>query len=728
MVGCSSVAGGRAARGCQVSSGRGVQSRHVGHQPWSGVRLPIVVLVVSSRQTLPTGDDAVEAAIIARLDVLARARAVVESKGGRCLPAPDPHLVAAWGTTYPGRDDLTSACAAARQIAATIGEGIAIAIDAGMAVMLDEGREQIWSTAIDRALQLAPTLTGGRAHMPSAVPADVEAAWQAAARVARLPPPALDVLRSIAVIGERLDVRELAHLTATSRSVIAALVETLVDDGLVRRDAAGRRQQVLTADAALADVLAASVLSRDRRKLHARLCALLEARLSAGTSPAAAGRIALLSRHARHAELAGRPDAALASLRSAAALALGSDRAGDAVPCLESALALAGRNGDALPMAVQVDVIREAATAIGALRGNASPEVRDLCQRGIALLEHLEGREKATLAPARFELMWGLQTHELVRGEIAKAAATGRHILGIAASIGRDDLRMVASRLAGLTAFMGGELASARRHFQETIDIARTSGEEAGDAAGGIAFASDQVSVALTGQAWVEAVASNMQLSAGLARAAVRSAEARRHPHTEAHVVNVLAARALMIGDRPQALALSRRAHQHACEHGFVYWETWSAMIVAAADPTLAAPVAVASIHAALERYRATGARQAVPFGTVLLVDALLSADRLDDAIAAVRDAMPLVAKDHVRLWRAPLLTAKARIAMRIERRPRGRPPAGWNAAALATEAYAEARLIGATLLAGHAASAMIDIASGGDAADLRAVPHRLLA
>ena len=691
---------------------------------WTGERRQLLALAVSLRSppnpardaACDTSDDDIRqlhAAGVTACQAIAR-------ESGLLITRSYTSITAVWGHPVALPGDFARAVAAARSIIAALGEGASAAIDAGEATVLADAGGLIWLPALEaaraKAESVAPVgvaiaaaagVLAGAAKSKPGAHADM-------VRLDALPRLGRDLVRVLAVLGDPVEIRALPRVLAASSAALQAMVDKLTEDGLVRIEHIRRVRHLAIVEAELAVTARRTVLAGDRRALHRRYAGLL----AGAPGQSATG----LARVAHHAEQAGQFTAALGMLRRATSLARGSDRAGDALACIEAALALIGRGDAGIPAPLQVDVMREAAITIGAVKGNASPQVRSLCQRGIALVEQFDGEAAAA---ARFDLLWNLQAHDLVRGEIADATATGRKVLALAETLGRDDLVGVASRLSGLTAFMAGDLPQARACYQRTLDLGQVHGLAAGDDAmiGGIAapFASDQIAVATVGLAWVEAVAGRTQCSNELARAAAsRVAVIRRHPHTEAHVTSLLAARAHMMGDRAQALSFAKTARALARDHDFKYWETWSSMIAAANDPALDPEQACADIRAALDQYCATGARQAIPFGTILLSAALLAAGRTDEASAALDRAMPLVAAGRVSLWRSSLLGMQARVALRCS--------TATHASALATRSYSEARLIGADLLARQAAGVLITVASGGDDTALRAVTHALLA
>jgi len=153
-------------------------------------------------------------------------------------------------------------------------------------------------------------------------------------RLARLPAPAVGLLRVAALLGDELDPPLVADVTGEPLAAVAEALAAAQAARVVSRDR--------FAHPLVREVLDAQLGAAERLRWHARVGALLADRYRAGSAgPAAAARHLLAA-----AELGGEADAAVEFARLAAADAV--RRAGyeDAGRLLSAALAFAGRPSD----------------------------------------------------------------------------------------------------------------------------------------------------------------------------------------------------------------------------------------------------------------------------------------------------------------------------------------------------------------------------------------------
>lgn len=634
---------------------------------------------------------------------LAASRLVVTSlisaQSGQASGSNSTEVCALWGVTAIDRDAISRAKAAATSIAATLGARVAVAVGAGEAIVLSDSPDVVWSPVLDAARQLAARTECGvttlSARCCGGVIAECNEGWLG---LDPLPPGHRDLLRALAVVDQAIDIHVLASLLGVSVRALAPALRKLESRGLVV--IAGRERRSVALAAGLAPSLRSTVLATDQSRLHRAVAGALGWRHTSEH-----GRplndASTSARIAHHLERAGDVAAAVAALRQAAEASGAEGDPAAVVDHLEAAVDLIATAPEKIAATDRADIIRTTATSLGALRGNADPKVRILYERGLAVIEGIDDIVDRH-NPARFELIWGRGTHDVVRGNIRDAGLAARVALSIAQDLDQKDLLQVANRFAGLVALMEGRLSVARAHYLEALkteaaapspDLLRR-------------FASDQVALSLVGLAWVETLAGHAQLAADLAARAIARAERLGHPHTELHVLCVLALRAHLIGARSDALSIGERARRLAVHLGFSYWSSWASIIATSNDATLSTEAALSGIAAAVEAHAATGGRQFLPLATALLADALVRADQPRHAVDVLDRVADLVGPGKVELYRVPVLAARARAQARLDAGPTSK------SAALA---YRIARSQGATLYSCHAAGAAMAEASRGD-------------
>jgi tetratricopeptide (TPR) repeat protein len=442
--------------------------------------------------------------------------------------------------------------------------------------------------------------------------------------------------------------------------------------------------------------LASALLDSERRATCRDIARYLGQKFSAGAGqPEPASRAA--ARIARHATAGGDDELALAWWRRAAEYASREARPGEALRHLNEARRIISRAPRSASADEHFDVLWSSATTLGAIRGNADPDVLSLYRDCLSLLSHRipDARQ------AKFDVLFGLQTSHLVRGEIGEAQAIGRQLLGSADEVADDAMGCIAHRLAGLTLFLAGEPTKAIGHYRRSLSLYEAGRHE------GLRhrYASDQKATALAGLAWAEAVAGRAHEAVRTAADAEASARQTRHPHTIAHVASVLAARAQMVGQPDEAAAFAQLAHDVAEANGLAYWAAWSGVILGWFETQTRPAAGMARIEKCMADYLATGALQAMPFILLLKADAEIASGNLVRAAVTLARAERFTRPRAMAVWRSEVLRAAARVAMTVQSRT--------TAAGLARKAYSIAAAQDADLFCGQAVAEIAAIAGG---------------
>lgn len=466
--------------------------------------------------------------------------------------------------------------------------------------------------------------------------------------------------QTAAVLGRDFDVGVLARMLQIAPDQLAAGLSALQASGLVmpvkdRSHVSHRFSHALVRDAAYA-----SLLKQQRRQLHKRAADTIKVSFPAlaDASPEAM---------ALHYTEAGDGPTAAHWWRLAAQRALGLSHLPVAVAHLRRGLALLDtadeHNRTATPgsgpstQAEELAIRRLLGPCLTMLAGNGADAVIANYRRCLELT--------ATSDPP-FEVLWGLQGCHSVRGELTQSLDIGEKAIIVAEasaaanSTNGDERCLLAHRMQGLSRLQAGEIATAISHYR---DVERRYDPVKHEAMR-FRYASDQGALATAHWSWAEAVAGNFASSEHLAEQALARADQLEHPHTSAHVVSVLAARAQTLRQREVAapLALTARTLSHA--HGFTYWSAWSEIILGwhegASDPE----TGISRIERAIQDYRRTGAGQALPYAMLLKAEVALSGGLTVLAARTADQGLILARAGGLYLYVGELLRVRAQALM----------------------------------------------------------------
>jgi predicted ATPase len=107
-----------------------------------------------------------------------------------------------------------------------------------------------------------------------------------------------------------------------------------------------------------------------------------------------------------------------------------------------------------------------------AVRGYAATETRDAFARARALCLRLNN------APNYFQAMFGLWGHSWMSGKHDEALNMANEFLSRSLASAEPVLSMVAHRVMGSTLLTIGEFQSARKHFEQTIELSNVTGKQ----------------------------------------------------------------------------------------------------------------------------------------------------------------------------------------------------------------------------------------------------------
>jgi len=498
------------------------------------------------------------------------------------------------------------------------------------------------------------------------------------------------VLQCLAALGGPLDAECLAAVLGEPTPAVRQAIGRLAAAGAVAVDENGAAWPAIRRGFQL---LARTVPRHQARVWSRRLSRFVFERAEDDIDDAA--------RAAHHAERGHDWPLAFACWRRVALLATRTGEPRRARHALDRAAALRDRTGE--PSA-HLDVLALRASTKGTLLGNAHPDVVAAYRACIRYAE-TTGQDRS---PTRFDVLFGLQASHLVRGEITSAEAIGRELV---AEQPREDREAAAAalRLYALTALLAGRPRDALSIYQQALALC----SDDADPRLLLRFASDQRAVALAGLAWAEAMAGRYEASSKTAAMAVDRARAVGHPHTSGHVLCVLATRAALLNDADTAAQLADEAYDVARRHGLIYWRAWADVVLGWQLAKSSHEQGLARLVTGLHDYRATGAEQAIPFFLLLKAEVEMRAGASAAAGITIARAERGTRPGGAELYRAPVLTAAAHVALRVQG-PR-------SAMRLATKAYKVAVTQSAEHFSAGALDRLMAIATDGSA-DLETV------
>jgi len=455
--------------------------------------------------------------------------------------------------------------------------------------------------------------------------------------------------QAAAVIGRQFDASTLALVLQMDRKRICESLENLVTGGFLEPISARRGTDLFRfSHALLRDAAYASVLKSRRRALHQRIADILveDSMHAAEQSPEIV---------AEHYAAAGNGKGAFAWWHKAGMRAAEISATRAAVDHLNQALAIRARDPEAGSPQEEIEILRLLGIQLAALKGNGAPEVVATLQRCLELSRQVAG-------PAGdFDALWALHSCYLVRGEVTRALEIGEGLTVSADQGGTEEQRLRAHRMQGLAKLLGGRLEEAFGHYRlvlQLYDVCRHAELR-------FQHASDQGALAHAHLAWGEAIANRLDSSSCNADAALKLASRLQHPHTSAHVLCVLAARAQTLGERQAASALAFAAKTLGERYEFPYWSAWADIVLGWTENGREAG-GIDLIESAIGAYRRTGATQALPYALLLLAESALACNQPQRALSATEEGFQLAQRNGLALYASELLRVRALAAMRL--------------------------------------------------------------
>lgn len=341
---------------------------------------------------------------------------------------------------------------------------------------------------------------------------------------------------------------------------------------------------------------------------------------------------------------------ALAQLRLAADAALARFAYPEGVQLLRRAVGLLPQLPAAERAQREIGLLLPLGAALIATRGYAADEVRSVYQRALAL-----ARQQAQ--PAELDrAMRGLWNVALVRAELGEAATLAQELHARAAP-GQAEALFDAQAKLGQTCMHRGQFEPARAHLQQALRAMPT---------GAAAREAPRVAGYLSWVLWHLGLP-DQALAAG--EQALALARRVASPHSSAFALGFVAWLHAFRGEWERVRELAATQAQASAEHGLVYWQAWSTLLLGLADSHPDADLAtarrgLASAAEALLAFADIGAEVGLAHFHAAVAQAQLAHGQHEAARAALQRSEQLLARNGNAYHAAEALRLRGELAL----------------------------------------------------------------
>jgi predicted ATPase len=287
-------------------------------------------------------------------------------------------------------------------------------------------------------------------------------------------------------------------------------------------------------------------------------------------------------------------------------------------------------------------------TALMAGKGFANPEVVSTLERANRLVTETG----ATGTPVHFFVLWGLWISNHDAGAIAAALEHATNFLSSAQSQSSSGPLLVGHRILAWSLMPSGDYRAALAHFETAASLYRP--EEHRDSA--FRYGQDigvSVFVQLSWALWHRGYPDQ---SARAADRALAYSRQLGYAHTLAFALGLAGVAAVFARDAATACAYGNDCVALASEHGFALWAAEGRILQGWADAQKGeATAGISRIRDGLAALEATGTRAQAPLLGAQLAEALALAGKIEEALAALDDALAKAAASGERGWDAEI-------------------------------------------------------------------------
>jgi len=291
---------------------------------------------------------------------------------------------------------------------------------------------------------------------------------------------------------------------------------------------------------------------------------------------------------------------------------------------------------------LKLDIHVALTAALMAGKGYANRETVAALERANRLVS-----ETASVGtPLHFSVLWGLWVSTYNSGAIAAALEHATNFLSVAQSQPSSGPLLVGHRILALSLIVSGDYRAALAHVETAVSLYRP--DEHRDSA--FHYGQDVGVSAFTVLSWALWHRGHPDQSARAADHALALSRQLGHAHTRSSAFWFAGMAAVFARDVATVYAHSSDCVAVATEHGFPQWAAFGRILQGWADAQNGqATAGIAHIRDGMAAVKATGHRLHTPFWLTLLAEALAFAGRIEEALAALDDALAKAAVSGAR-------------------------------------------------------------------------------
>jgi class 3 adenylate cyclase/predicted ATPase len=443
-----------------------------------------------------------------------------------------------------------------------------------------------------------------------------------------------------ATIGREFSYELLGAVAEIPAEKLNVALNHLEHAGLITRRGHAPEAVYTFKHALVQDAAHSSLLHSDRKKLHAKIAAVISEMY-----PERAEREPELLAH--HFTEADQSESAVDFWLKAGKRAAKTRANLEAIARLRRGLeVLAGNSNlsdhDGKELALRIGL----GVPLIAAKGYAVQEVEENYARALELSRQLDNKQSI------FEATRGLWVCFFIRADLPKAHELGVQLLNLAEGTRLNEAAELvrqktgnlieAHRALGMTMFWGGRFVDSRDHLERAMVLYDPNLHSSLSETHGI----DPGIVCLMYLGYLRWFLGFPDEARECSKRALSNAERMRHPFTLAYALAFRAYLCQHLRDAEGTLDYATRTLAISSEHGYLFWKQQATMLRGWALAEMGhVDDGINQILAGLDAYEAMESRLASPWFRTLLANAYVKAGRLDAAFRVLDDALTIIEK-----------------------------------------------------------------------------------
>src|SRR5262249_27564947 len=290
-----------------------------------------------------------------------------------------------------------------------------------------------------------------------------------------------------------------------------------------------------------------------------------------------------------------------------------------------------------------------------ATKGYAAPEVGKAYTRARELCQQIGD------TPQLFPVLYGLAVFHIVRAELVTTRELGEQLLNLAQNQQDRALLVEAHQTLGLSLLYLGDLAAARKHFEQGIALYDPQQHSA------LAFlyGHDHGVVCFSYAAWVLWLLGYPDQALKRSQEALNLAQKLSHPFSLAFALNFASLLHLYQGEGRVAQERGEALVKLSLDQGFAFYSAHGTILRGGALVEQGQEeVGIAQMHQGLAALRDTGAELRLPYYFATLAVAYAKGRRVEEASTSLTRALEVMHKNEERVHEAELYRVKGEITL----------------------------------------------------------------